>query len=236
MELYFPDFVDKNLYESVIKLDQDKERFHCESICEMLPYFARPLSRHLWLLDKAGFDYKSRPLKVLEIGGGFYRSLLEFKKLNPLVEHTTITRNWEFTKIDIQNDESLLLKINELYNIFDPIELQSLKLALPLKYKLSDNISFIKSESIDLIISIYTWSLFTRQDSMFIDAIRTLKVGGACIIPRINIKYMDKLILYKDFLIENGFLVKDQFLFKTSCDMELPYLNHIEAEIFEVKK
>lgn len=236
MEFYFPDFVDKNSYEYFTKIQQDKYRFHCESIDEMLPYFARPLTTHLWLLDRIKFDYKNQPLKILEIGGGFYRTLLESKKLNPLIEHCVITRNWEFEKLNIKNDESLIRKINDIYSIYDPIELESQKFALPLKYKLSNSIPFIKSESIDLILSIYTWHLFDRQDIMLVDAIRTLKVGGACIIPRINIKHLDNLVLYKDFLIENGFLVKGEFLFKTSSDMELPYLKHIEAEIFEVKK
>lgn len=241
MKLINSPVVDYDIYKKLLSEDRtqkDLEDLHFSD--ETLRTRGRGILGQLKALDRLGINYKEGPISILEIGSGLSRGALEIIKLNPKATYTCITLPCSY-RVDktemhprkIIDDEKVFNWVNSQYNILNDTEIDNATIIKPIKYKIYDSIKFIKSNSIDIVLSSFTYVAIKRNDLLLEDIMRCLKINGHAKLPALNKEihingktfhgdYFSRLLLDKgyEFAKENGQL-----------PFEKDYLNHNRSYI-----
>ena len=243
MKLINSPVVDYDIYKKLMSEDGSQEFFEDLAFNDTtLSTRSRGILGQLPALDKLGINYKEGPISILEIGSGLGRGALEIMKLNPEATYTCITLPCKYRTNqtepylkEVVDDEKIFNWVNSQYNILNDTEMHNAKIIKPIKYRIHDSIKFIKSNSIDLVLSNHTYVAIERTDLLLQDIMRCLKINGHAKLPTINKKihingeifkgeYFSKLLLDRgyEFAKQNGQL---------PFHKDTIYLNHHKSYI-----
>jgi SAM-dependent methyltransferase len=181
MDFYLPptEVLNNDLYNKLCSTIVDNYQFGLSIDDPGFCTRTRSINSHLDKISYAGISIPNlSSTNILEIGAGFGRVCLEFKKYFPNVNYIPLVHSkFHCGSLEVLKD------VNSKFNILTPEQFNDSKVIDFLYYKITDSIPFIGTNSIDFIFSIFTYNVIPRNDLLLKDLWRILKVGGVASIP-----------------------------------------------------